>query len=72
MNWLPHLYCPGVDWIHRAFSCAWIGAVCGKAKRGVAPLVVEFKPDSLLLVPAGTAIWFMIWVLWNWWKEEKR
>ena len=34
-------------------------------------MVVEFKPESLLLVPAGTAIWFMIWVLWNWWRRER-
>jgi hypothetical protein len=26
----------------------------------------------LALIPVGIALWFMMWVLWNWRKEERR
>jgi hypothetical protein len=35
-------------------------------------VTVEFREESLLLIPIGLAISFMLWVLWNWWKEERR
>jgi hypothetical protein len=41
-------------------------------EKGIFTVAVEFKPESLLLLPAGMAIWFMLWALWHWWKEEKR
>jgi hypothetical protein len=28
--------------------------------------------EMLALIPVGIALWFMIWVLWNWRKEERR
>ena len=28
--------------------------------------------QMLALIPVGIALWFMIWVLWNWRKEERR
>ncbi len=35
-------------------------------------MTVEFREESLLLIPVCMAIGFMLWVLWNWWKEERR
>jgi hypothetical protein len=35
-------------------------------------MTMEFHEESLWLIPVGLAIWFMLWVLWNWWREEKR
>ena len=28
--------------------------------------------EMLALIPVGIALWFMMWVLWNWRKEERR
>jgi hypothetical protein len=28
--------------------------------------------ETLALIPVGIALWFMMWVLWNWRKEERR
>jgi hypothetical protein len=28
--------------------------------------------EMLALIPVGMALWFMMWVLWNWRKEERR
>jgi len=33
---------------------------------------VEFGAEALWLIPVGFAIWFMLWVLWKWWREERR
>jgi hypothetical protein len=33
---------------------------------------LEFDAEMLALIPVGIALWFMIWVLWNWRKEERR
>ncbi len=35
-------------------------------------MTVEFHEEWLWLIPMGLAIGFMLWVLWNWWKEEQR
>jgi hypothetical protein len=35
-------------------------------------MTVEIQEQSLWLVPAGLAICFMVWVLWSWWREERR
>jgi hypothetical protein len=33
-------------------------------------MTVVFQEESLWLVPAGLAIYFMLWVLRNWWREQ--
>jgi len=33
---------------------------------------MEFNAGMLWLIPVGLALWFMCWVLWNWWREEHR
>jgi len=33
---------------------------------------IEFNPEAVWLIPVGLALWFMIWALWNWWREERR
>lgn len=33
---------------------------------------MEFDAEILWLVPLALALWFMIWVLWNWWQEWHR
>ncbi len=35
-------------------------------------MTLEFHAESLWLIPVGLALWFMLWVLWNWWREERR
>jgi hypothetical protein len=35
-------------------------------------MTVVFEEQSLWLVPAVSAIYFMLWVLWGWWREERR
>lgn len=42
------------------------------AERGINAVAIDVHPEGLLLVPAAFAICFMLWVLWHWWKEEKR
>ena len=35
---------------------------------------MEIRSDAEVfwLVPLGLALWFLIWALWNWWREERR
>ncbi|MFZ0337772.1 MAG: hypothetical protein WAL45_07050 [Terracidiphilus sp.] len=33
---------------------------------------LEFDVGMLWLIPVGIALWFMVWVLWSWWREERR
>ena len=33
---------------------------------------LEIDAVTLWLIPVGIALWFMIWVLWNWRREERR
>ena len=33
---------------------------------------LELDAGTLALIPVGIALWFMIWVLWNWRREERR
>lgn len=35
-------------------------------------LKIGFNAETLWLIPLGLALWFMIWALWNWWREEHR
>jgi len=28
--------------------------------------------EMLALIPVAIALWFMVWVLWNWWREPRR
>ncbi len=32
----------------------------------------SFQPESLLLIPLGLGVVFMLWVLWNLWLDERR
>ncbi len=33
---------------------------------------VVFDAEMFALIPVGIALWFMIWVLWNWSREQRR
>lgn len=33
---------------------------------------LEFDAEMLWLISTGIALWFLVWVLWNWWREEHR
>ncbi len=35
-------------------------------------MTVELNENAPWLILVGLAICFMLWVLWNWWKEERR
>lgn len=58
--------------MHGAFLRGSTDVVRRTAERGSVAMAVDVQPEGLLLVPAAFAIWFMLWVLWHWWKEEKR
>jgi hypothetical protein len=34
--------------------------------------MLKFQPESLLLIPFGLGVFFMLWVLWNLWLDEHR
>lgn len=33
-------------------------------------MILEIHEQALWLIPVGLAVSFMVWVLWNWWREE--
>ena len=33
---------------------------------------VVFDAEALALIPVGISLWFMVWALWNWLREERR
>ena len=35
-------------------------------------MTIEIHDQALWLIPVGMAVSFMLWVLWQWWKEERR
>jgi hypothetical protein len=35
-------------------------------------MTLEIHEQTLWLIPVGLAVSFMIWVLLNWWREERR
>jgi hypothetical protein len=41
-------------------------------ERGIVPMTIEIREQALLLIPVSLAVGFMVWVLWNWWREEHR
>jgi hypothetical protein len=43
-----------------------------RAERGIVSMTVEIREQTLLLIPVSLAVGFMVWVLWNWWREEHR
>lgn len=45
---------------------------CGRRNLRYAAMKMEFDAEILWLVPLALALWFMIWVLWNWWQEWHR
>lgn len=47
------------------------GARPGGGKREPS-VILELHGESLWIIPVGLAIWFMLWVLWSWHKEERR
>lgn len=72
MNWLLLLYREKRGLEARS-PPAWLYALArGAAERSIVAMAVDFHPEAALLVPAAFAIWFMLWVLWHWWKEERR
>jgi hypothetical protein len=71
MNWLSGLYSMGRP-LNTWPSGADHPVVARKQTDVVVTLTLEFNPESFLLVPAALAIYFMLWVLWHWWREEKR
>ncbi len=42
----------------------------GGQKGGIASMTIEIHAQTLWLIPVGLAVGFMLWVLWNWWREE--
>lgn len=42
------------------------------AERGIVSMTVDLHEQSLWLIPVSLAVGFMVWVLWNWWREERR
>lgn len=61
-----------VDWMHGNVPCRSTDSSRGAGERRIVAVTVDLHPEGLLLVAAGFAIWFMLWALWHWWKEEKR
>jgi hypothetical protein len=43
-----------------------------RAEGGIASMTIEIHEQTLWLIPVSLAIGFMVWVLWNWWREEYR
>jgi hypothetical protein len=35
-------------------------------------MTIEIHEQTLWLIPVSLAVGFMVWVLWNWWREEHR
>jgi hypothetical protein len=35
-------------------------------------MTIEIHEQTLWLIPVSLAVSFMVWVLWNWWREEHR
>ena len=33
-------------------------------------MTIEIHAQTLWLIPVSLAVGFMVWVLWNWWREE--
>jgi len=41
-----------------------------RAEGGIASMTIEIHAQTLWLIPVSLAVGFMVWVLWNWWREE--
>ena len=41
-----------------------------RAEGGIASMTIEIHEQTLWLIPVSLAVGFMVWVLWNWWREE--
>ncbi len=41
-----------------------------RAEGGIASMTMEIHAQTLWLIPVSLAVGFMVWVLWNWWREE--
>ena len=61
----------GAYWKHWVFRGARTMSAAAGPKRTVS-MTIDFNEKSLWLIPAGLAILFMLWVLWNWRREERR
>jgi len=65
----------GIIWLHevlRAFP-EMQGPQQGRGlKRGIVSMTLEIHEQTLWLIPVGLAVSFMVWVLLNWWQEERR
>jgi len=39
---------------------------------GIFNVILELQAEELWLAPLTLALTFLLWVLWNWWKEGRR
>jgi hypothetical protein len=67
----PFLTGKGVISIHGALRVA-LGRMqrARERKGGIASMTIEIHEQTLWLIPVSLAVGFMVWVLWNWWREE--
>ena len=35
-------------------------------------MILQLHADIFWLIPLAFSLFFMLWVLWNWWKEERK
>ena len=61
-----------VDWMHGLSLPGSMKTFRKVAERRIFSMAIDLHPEGLLVIPAGFAVWFMLWALWHWWKEEKR
>ena len=63
----------GVLW-NRAFhgTRAVRAAISVEDRKECAAMEIRSDTELFWLVPLGLALWFLIWALWNWWREERR
>jgi hypothetical protein len=57
----------GASWIYEVFRPA-----CRTTERGIVSMTLQIGTESLWLAPLGMAIYFMLWVLCSWWREQHR
>jgi hypothetical protein len=43
-----------------------------EADGGFVAVKIDLNAEILTLIPVGLAIWFLLWVLWNWSREQRR
>ena len=56
--------------MHEALRSACDEGRGRESRRGIASMTIEIPEQTLWLIPVSLAVGFMVWVLWNWWREE--